>query len=567
VHADPAQPKDAAPPEPAHARRLTLERFLTDGSLARLCAELTHAAGLAVELRDADGALVLPGDPYVLDPNPPAMPAGAERAPLVVDKREIGAIWLAPGVPESSGGREPLLRALHHLAAAASEVCTNVVERESRIQELDVLYRLTSSLVRASSVDRVIRLALDSAIDVLGLDAGSVVLIPEDAAVHEIDAPRETRLRTVVSRGLSEAYISSDEPLSFGRLFDRLALDGEIVMVPDVTTDDRVDRPERVTEQGLRSFINAGLVFQGRPIGLLRLYGREVRVFGDAERRLLVSIGQQAALAVEQARLLRMQEEERRIARQLEIAADVQRRMLPEDMPSAAGLTVAARYVPSFELGGDFYDAFELESGGKALLALTVGDVVGKGVPAALLMSAIRATLRAHADGSTELNTVVERVNQAMCRDTLEHEFATLWFGLLDPETRRLAFTSAGHDPPYVIRVPEHRAPTVRDVDELFVGGMAVGIDPSQRYQVATYDLRPGDALVAYSDGLPDARSFSDEKLGKPRLRDALLGYLAEEPGATADQIADHVMWVLRQFTGLRRRVDDQTLLVVRANR
>jgi len=552
---------------------LSLGQFLTDGSLARLCAGLSAMSGLNVELRDSAGVLIRPGhsveQAFVLVAGAPGPAAGAERAPLVVDGQEIGAIWVGPGATDLPGGRAGLLENLHYLAAAASEVCAAIVERESRIHELDVLYRLTSSLVVASGVDRVLDLALDSAIEVLGLAAGSIVLLPEDATSSEgaLDPEGEGALRLAASRGLRADYVHSPVPLSRDRLFDRLALSGEVVTVEDVGEDARVLEPERVTGQGLHSFINAGLVFRGRPIGVMRLYGRSRRRFTDGEKRLLVSIGQQAALAVEQARLLRMQEEERRVARQLEIAADVQRRMLPSQMPEVPGVEVAARYVPSFELGGDFYDVFALDREGRRQLGLTVGDVVGKGVAAALLMSAVRATLRAHADGDEPLSLVVERINQAMCRDTLEHEFATLWFGVLDPGPCRLHFTSAGHDPPMVIRVPTHRAPTVRDVDELLVGGMVIGIDPSQRYQVASYDLRPGDVLIAYSDGIPDARSFSDEKFGKVRLRDSLLAYLGERPEASAGDIADHVMWQMRQFSGLRRRVDDQTLVVLRVAR
>ncbi len=558
--------------EPSSPAGLTLARFLTDGSLARLCGELSGMTGLSVELRDADGSRVIAGEhgrPFRIESRAPEPAPGAERAPLVVEGQEIGAIWVGPGETGLAGGRAALVASLHFLAAAASEVCENIVERDSRIHELDVLYRLTSSLVRASSVDRVLDLALDSAIEVLDLDAGSIVLLPEEASAAEgaIASAEEGTLRLATGRGLRSEYLHSPVPLSRDRLFDRLALAGEVVTVEDVGEDERVIEPERVTSQGLRSFINAGLVFRGRPIGVMRLYGRDRRRFTEAEQRLLVSIGQQAALAVEQARLLRMQEEERRIARQLEIAGDVQRRMLPSQMPETPGVEVAARYVPSFELGGDFYDVFSLEREGRSMLGLTVGDVVGKGVAAALLMSAVRATLRANAEESRELSEVIERVNQAMCRDTLDHEFATIWFGMLDPETRRLHFTSAGHDPPMVIRVPEHRAPTVRDVDELIVGGMVVGIDPSQRYQVAAYDLRPGDVLVAYSDGIPDARSFSDEKFGKVRLREALLAFLAQHPEAGAGEIADHVMWQMRQFSGLRRRVDDQTLVVLRASK
>src|SRR6185295_6677226 len=145
-------------------------------------------------------------------------------------------------------------------------------------------------------------------------------------------------------------------PLSKNRLFDRMALDGQVIVAEDLQTDDRILIPERAAAEGLGAALHAGLVFQNRPIGVIRLYSRRPRRFSDSDRRLLRSIAAQAAVAVEQARLLRVEREEQRVQRQIQLAADVQRRMLPDKPPDYPGLDLAARYLPSFELGGDFYD-------------------------------------------------------------------------------------------------------------------------------------------------------------------------------------------------------------------
>ncbi|MCC6425304.1 MAG: SpoIIE family protein phosphatase [Phycisphaerales bacterium] len=554
----------APDPSPRAEGPLSITDFMTDGSLAGLCAELTRLAGVRVELRDRAGRAIIAGEGRraweVVDavlPDP--ADTSATRLPLRVSGETIGWILLADGRPQlSADARARLEHVISLIGSTAAELCEHGLELRHRLRELTVLYGLNSLLTRTQDVDSILDTALDSALDVLELDAGAIMLLPEDA--DGVLSEHEKDLVTAASRNLTDDWLKCPLPLSKDRLFDRLALHGETVTSEDVTTDDRVLIPERARQEGLVSFINAGLVFQGRPIGVIRLYKRRRREFSDWDRRLLKSIAQQAAVAVQQARLQRAREEEKRIQRQVQLAADVQRRMLPRGVPSIKGLDIAAAYDPSFELGGDFYDFVEL--GGH--MGLIVGDVVGKGIAAALLMSAVRAMLRAHAEDIYDLDEVVRRVNKAVCRDTLDHEFATLWYGVLDPATLRMTYCSAGHEPPMVVHVPTHRPPNTTDIDELNIGGMVVGVDPSQRYQRGLFELRPGDVLFAYTDGVTDASTFSGEKFGKKRLRATLLRLLAENPRMPARQIVDQLLWEVRRFVGLARKIDDQTLVVVR---
>lgn len=559
---------------PASTAPLSITDFITDGSLAALCDELTRLTGVHVSLRDHAGRRIIMDQQTGRWQFETAAPASDHRGnptgngqtdgdsvivPLSVEQQTIGAIVLAPGDPRlpAQGARTGLERALELLAASANEFCRHEIDLRHRVKEVQALYRLSSMLARATRFEAVLDIALESALDVLELDAGSIVLFEQRDGPQ---AENEADLVLKASRNLSREWLDCPLPLSRGRVFDRLALSGEVVISDDLLSDDRVLIPERVRSEGLRSALHAGLVFQDRPIGIIRLYSRVPRTFTDAESRLLKSIAHQSAVAVEQARLLKLQEEDARLQRQVQLAADVQRRMLPRRIPQFPPVDIAARYVPSFHLGGDFYDLFEL--GGN--LGLAVGDVVGKGLAAAVLMAAVRATLRAHVQDVFHIDDVMSRVNVALCRDTLESEFATLWYGVLDMQTLRMTYCSAGHEPPMVVRVPRHRAPTAADVDELSIGGMVVGIDPSQRYQRGTYDLHRGDVLVAYTDGLPDLLDFSGRKFGKTRLRQAILTAIAREPQASATAIIEHIFWELRQFAGILERPDDQTVVVIR---
>lgn len=550
-----------APAAPS-TRGLSIADFITDASLPAACEHLTKLLGVEVSLRDPEGRkIVRRAPPPAWEFEQGAAPIGPEcvSIPLLVEGRAIGSIVLGPGsprVPETES-RARLLEALTHIAMTASEFCRQDVDLRHRVKEVQALYRLSSMLVRATKAEAVLDIALESALDALELDAGSIVLFEQEEGPT---TQTEVDLVLKASRNLSREWLESPLPLSKDRLFDRMALEGQIVTSHDLRKDERVLIHDHVLSEGLRAAMHAGLVFQDRAIGVIRLYSRTPREFAESEKRLLKSIAAQAAVAVEQARLLKLQEREQRVQRQVQLAADVQRRMLPRRVPSVARLDVAARYVPSFELGGDFYDFFELSGS----FGVAIGDVVGKGLAAALLMASVRASLRAHVQDIYHIDDVLSRVNAALARDTLDNEFATLWYGVLDTEKLRLTYCAGGHEPPMVFRAVQGRAPTLADIDELSIGGMAVGIDPTQRYQRGTYDLHPRDVLVAYTDGVTDTLNFSGKKFGKQRLRQGVLKLLAEEPDANAARIADHIYWELRQFAGILERPDDQTVVVLR---
>lgn len=564
-----AESAKASSPEAGSRPGLSISDFLSDGSLVRLCDELTRLAGVRVELLDAKGRAIRMSERgwFVEQGEPAPLPESALSVPLMVEGRSIGAFAVSAFASDQSDeeSRQSLQRVVTLLAATTSELCEHELDLRHRVKEASALYKLSTMLPRATSVDRVLQVALELALDVLELDCGAVVLVPEETEeVAEIKGSTEEDLVLIASKGLSDTWLDDPRPLSKDRLFDRLAIGGELVISENLAQDDRVFEPERLKVEKLGAAIHAGLAFQGRPIGVMRLYSQNPRTFEESDKRVLRSIASQAAVAVQQARLLKLQEDDQRIQRQLALAGDVQRRMLPRFVPAATtdfkNLDIAAKYIPSFELGGDFYDFIGLTGH----MGIVVGDVVGKGVAAALLMSAVRASLRAHAQGVYDLDEVISRVNIALCRDTLDNEFATLWYGVLDPVKLRLTYCSAGHEPPMIVRVPEHRAPGLADIDELAVGGMVVGIDRSQRYQRAVYDMHPGDVLIAYTDGVVDTVNFDRQKFGKKRLRACILEILKTNPKATATDITEHIHWSLRQFAGLAPRPDDETIVVMR---
>ena len=560
-------PAQGVPPAPSSRGEggLTLAQFLTDGSLSRLFSELSGLVGVRVELRDGRGRLVEPSDQHpgwVVREAPPP-PADATLEPLDVGGSIIGYAVVHAGTPRIGEHAAARLRAaVRFLIAGAADLCEQEVELWGRLREMRALHRLSSMLVRAEGEDRVLRAALESALEVLDLEAGSIVLFPEDA-IGPTSSTHESDLELKSAIGLSELWLGDPRPLSKERVFDRMALSGEVVRVRDLRQDDRVNIPELVEHEGVVAALHAGMVFQGQAIGIMRLYARSPRVFTDTESRLAQVVANQAATAVEQARLLRAKRHEEQLQQQVRLGAAVQRRMLPARTPTMPRFDVAFRYVPSLDLGGDFLDVFELGDDDGPALGLVVGDVVGKGVPAALLMSACRASLRAHVQGGGTLDDVIRRVNRDLCRDTLDNEFVTVWFGAIDARSARLTFCSAGHDPPMLIR-SRGGAVSPANLRVLPAGGLVMGIDAEQRFELAAMDLESGDVLVAYTDGVVDARSFQGERFTRARLEQAILNGVNLTPGATASDVLERIFWELRSFTGLKGQVDDQTVVVVR---
>ncbi len=533
-------------------RRVSIRDYITDGSLAALCDELSALTGASVQLRDErgelidnEGGLLIRGD-AVEDP---------VEVPLLVEGARIGSLVMT-GWAGDNADYQHTRSILALLGRAASELCADVSELRGRVKELGVLERLSSLLVGGGDPADVLKAAFGSALEVLGLDAGSLVLLPEDAdgIARSND---ESELVVSASSGLSDEWLESGTPLSRNRVFDRHALDGEVVVSEDLLADPRVIEPQRCVRENLRSFIGAGLVVRGRPIGVMRLYSRTVRTFSEADRRLLRSIGQQGAAAVEQARLVESRARSRRVKRQLRLAGAVQARMLPTMLPATPGLQIAARCEPSSELGGDFFDVFE--RGGRVVVL--IGDVVGKGIAAALLMSAVRATLRAYLEQVDDLSRVMAMANDAMCRDSQPNEFATVWLGLIDPGTGAMTYCSAGHDPPFVVR---DVASGAARIEELHGEGLVLGVQQDEEFPSRAVELHEGDVLFAYTDGVTDAASFDRQRYGRARLHAGVLEHLGRDASATASRVLDQTMWHVRAFSGLADRADDETAVVVR---
>ena len=447
---------------------------------------------------------------------------------------------LAQAVQQQSGAKKAAgIQFLYVLANSIARLCYDEYHAQQRVQELSALYEVSKALSNERELQNVLDTAAHAIADVMKAKAVAIRLTKEDDS-------KQLEPRAIYN--LSQTYLDTGAIQVDDSQMLSEAMTGKVVYIQDMMNDPRVVFPGDAKAEGLASMLCLGIMFQGRAIGTIHLFSGEQRSFSAFEVRLVTAISQMLGTAIQNARLDAQRSKSRRVLRQLHLAASVQRRMLPGDMPKLEPFDLAARYVPSFELGGDFYDALDLDGH----IGIAIGDVVGKGVAASLLMASVRASLRAYAQDVYDLDEIVSRVNIALSRDTLDNEFATLWYGVFDPNTLRLTYCNAGHDPPMLLRKNK--------IHTLDTGGMAVGILGNNEYRKGLFDMARGDTLLLYTDGLVDSFNEAGEKFGRKRIEQALI----EAKDKSANETINHILWQVRKFTGPRPSVDDTTLVVVR---
>lgn len=294
------------------------------------------------------------------------------------------------------------------------------------------------------------------------------------------------------------------------------------------------------------------LASQGELIGLLALGPRQDgEEYTRQDLSLLNTLATQVAPALRVAQMVQEQQEQvrerERIEQELRTAQTIQQAFLPKELPTLAGWQLVPYYRPAREVGGDFYDFIAFADGH---LGLVIGDVTGKGVPAALVMATVHTMLRSTSQSSTSPAEILAQVNELLTAEIPAGMFVTCFYGLLDPRTGQLCFANAGHEAPF-----QHQEQGAR---ELWATGMPLGMLPGSVYEEQEITLAPGESLLFYSDGLVEAHNPAHEMFGRPRLQTLLAG------PSTGTALISYLLAELRGFTGESwEQEDDVTLLTL----
>jgi predicted permease len=326
-------------------------------------------------------------------------------------------------------------------------------------------------------------------------------------------------------------------------------------------------RPERLDEIRVLAAHDVRMAVPLRTrteiMGILLMGPARDHRYGSSERQVLRSCADQFALMMENARLTERVVGQEALRRDLALAAEVQKRLLPSGPPAADGAEFAAISLPARSIGGDYYDFIAV---GDQRIGIALADVSGKGVAAALIMSVVQASLRIIAsDGDISLPRLAARMNEFLYRTTPGNKYATFFYAQVDGDRRQLRYVNAGHNPPYLVRARANATATPGQdgqMEELTTGGAVVGMLPGLSYEEATVDLCSGDVLLAYTDGVTEAHNPDHEEFGEDRLK-ALLREIAH---LSADDIRARIATELKDWIKDAEQYDDLTFVVMKVH-
>ena len=420
-----------------------------------------------------------------------------------------------------------------------------------RIHEQAALLDVSNQLLSRRDLDDLINYLVTAVLDLIAVDA-CALLLPGDE-------PGYLQFRAAVgweSQPVENGYrVPADERSGSGQVMQSLR--------PLRMTDDDQHAIESLwmadwlQAEGFQSAAIVPLVVEGRAIGTLVIDTRYPRRFTDTEIRFLQLMANQAAIAIERTRL-RMEEMARqRLEEELNVGRQIQFSMLPSSCPHYPKWDIAATYEPARQVGGDFYDFFELPDA-PARLGVVIADVSGKGVPAALFMALCRSIIRNNAlRGRYPAKTFV-LANQFIQEDSDSDMFLTAFYGVLVVEDGRFTFANAGHNHP----LWWHRH--TQSFTSLDAKGIVLGVLGEIEVEEQTITVETGDFLLFYTDGITEAVNQQYEEFGEQRLQSTLIELLSANPDADADSLVTGVLQAVRTFTASMTVFDDSTLFIVR---
>ena len=327
----------------------------------------------------------------------------------------------------------------------------------------------------------------------------------------------------------------------------------ESVLVPDVRKDPRYVNASPET----RSELATPLIYKGNVIGVLDLEHTRVNYFNEEHQRTLTTLAAQLAISIANARLYqRISEEEQRMERDLDMAREVQLRLLPATPPQPVHAEIAARFIAARSIGGDVYDFLEY---GNGRTALAVGDVSGKAAPAALYAALVSGILRSLATRRLSPALMLAALNDQLQERKLDAQYVTMLMAVWDDENQTLQIANAGSVQPVFV-TNTTGDPADRVVRTIEAEGFPLGLFPGAVYEQFTFSTQPGDMIVFFSDGIVDAENALGEMFGTDRLNHVL----QNQNSTTAELTVDAILGAVTEFQAGTEHFDDETVVVLR---
>ena len=393
------------------------------------------------------------------------------------------------------------------------------------------LIKAGQQLVGHITLDKLFPLILDLAIEAVHAERGILLLVEND----ELSVKASSGGNFRISSGVR----------------DRVLKEKASILVNDVMSDEAFRGMQSLVQQHVRMLMAVPLQTNDKVLGLIYVDSPTlVRDFTAEDLNLLTVMANVAAIRIEHARLAEVEQAEKILAKDLEQAAIIQRGLLPATAPIVPGLDLAGYNAACRTVGGDYYDYVPYPD---SRLGVALGDVSGKAMPAALLMTSLQARLRVLAEQSDDVSEVVTRLNRHTALNCPSNRFITFFFGIVDPATGALVYANAGHNPPVVVRANGQ-------TETLTGGGLIMGLFPLAQYEAYETRLGTGDVLVLFSDGVTEATNAAEDEFGEERLNETVRLNMHK----SATEIMHAITGALAAFVAGAPTADDVTLVVLK---
>jgi len=427
---------------------------------------------------------------------------------------------------------------------------------EREISRLRALNQLAEQLNRSSDVQTMLTAALETLVSLMSLQTAWAFLLPTAGSpLVSVSVSASDRFSLAAACGLPPGLEKNDRH----RLKDVklchcqvVMLNGNLKRAVNIVECTRLLEAARDNgdNQGLMFHASVPIIASGQPLGIMNVATQEWQFLTAADLQLLSAVGAQVAVALERARLYDVTHAQRlRLERELKLAREIQDSLLPEALPHIPGFSLGADWRSALEMAGDFYDIFALSNGQWGML---IADVSDKGAAAAMYMAMTRSLIRSSAASHASPAAVLKEVNQHLNAHSTSSMFVTMFYAILDPETRALIYANAGQNPPLLRRGSG-------EMEMLTRTGAALGVMDGLALSDVRLTLAPGDALVAYTDGLTDALNPLGEDYGMARLTQAV----TRASRSNAADLLDYLLNDLTAFAQERPPFDDITLLIL----
>ncbi|MFB3905108.1 MAG: PP2C family protein-serine/threonine phosphatase [Acidobacteriota bacterium] len=384
------------------------------------------------------------------------------------------------------------------------------------------------------------------------MDAAKTIMDAEASSLMMLD-PETQELIITLPTGPVSAEISGLRIPPGKGFAGWVATSGEPLIANDARRDPRFFGDLSKSPFRTRNLICVPLRdSQGHVTGVLQAINRrDDGVFEESDIPIFSAFADQAAIAIEKSQLYQASLEKERLQQQLLLAREIQVGFWPKEIPGYDRVTLAGKSWPASEVGGDYYDVVPIDP---KHCALIIADVSGKGLPAAMIMAAVRGALRTQMDSQASMSEITAAMNRMLVRDTPLEKYLTLFWAILDMETLELTYTNAGHNPPFVFDR------TTVSVEALSDGGPVLGLLPNLDFASSTRVLKPGELLVMYTDGIVEARNAAEEMYGEERL----VAQFVEASACDAAGALELIERDVSAFSAGAPQYDDATLVIAK---